>query len=139
MGEAPPRGLPRDLLMAGPANILNWALFVVLWLLVTRLLILNWGRGGAFLLPLIVFVSLVLAYDILIAGIAVVLILLFVPTVSRSPLGAALHGLLVAATDPIVDVVRRLSGDRVAGGPAIVIAALLVVAMRFALLPALRP
>lgn len=125
--------------MAGPASILNWALFVVLWLLLARLLILNWGRGGAVLMPLIIFISLLLAYDILIAGIAVVLVLLFVPTVARSPLGAALYRLLVAATEPIVDLVRRLSAGRVAGGPAILIAAMLVLAMRFALLPALRP
>jgi len=124
--------------MAGPASILNWALFALLWLLITRLLVLNWGRGGAIILPVIVFFSLLLAYDVLIAGIAVVLILLFVPTVARSPLAAGLNRLLVAVTDPLVEAVRRLSGGRVAGGPAIVVAALLVVAMRFALLPVLR-
>lgn len=124
--------------MAGPAGILNWALFALLWLLIARLLVLNWGRGGAVILPVMVFFTLLLAYDVLIAGIAVVLILLFVPTVARSPLAAGLHRLLVAATDPVVEAVRRLSGGRVAGGPAIVVAALLVVAVRFALLPALR-
>lgn len=116
--------------MTGFASFLNLALAVVLWLLVMRLLIHNWGRGGAIVALVIAFLVLLLAYDVIIAGIAVVLMLLFVPTLARSPLGAALMRLLVAVTDPFVDLVRRGTGGRIAGGPAILIAALFVIALR---------
>ena len=116
--------------MTGLASMLNIALAVVLWLLVMRLLILNWGRGGAFAALAIAFLVLLLAYDVIIAGIAVVLMLLFVPTLARSPLGAALMRLLVAVTDPFVELVRRGTAGRIAGGPAILIAALFVIALR---------
>jgi len=118
--------------MSGLAGMVNFLLALLLWLLLLRLLILNWGRGGAVLTPVITFFVLLLAYDLLIAGIAVVLILLFVPTLARSPLGGGLMRLLVALTDPVIELVRRGSGGRVDGGPAIVIAALLVLATRIA-------
>lgn len=116
--------------MTGPASVLNFMLAIVLWLLVMRLLILNWVRGGAIAALLIAFLVLMLAYDIVIAGIAAVLMLLFVPTLARSPLGAALMRLLVAVTEPVIGLVRRGTGGRVEGGPAILIAALLVLALR---------
>ncbi|MDQ3097267.1 MAG: hypothetical protein M3Q61_03765 [Chloroflexota bacterium] len=119
-------------------SITNWLLFAVLWLLLTRLLVLNWARGGAILAPVLTFGVLLLAYDVLTAGIAVVLMLLFIPTLARSPLGAGLMRLIVALTDPLVDLVRRGSGGRIAGGPAIVIAVLLVIALRIASFLALR-
>ena len=119
-------------------SITNWLLFAVLWLLLTRLLVLNWARGGAILAPVFTFGLLLLAYDVLTAGIAVVLMLLFIPTLARSPLGAGLMRLIVALTDPLVDLVRRGSGGRIAGGPAIVIAVLLVIALRIASFLALR-
>ena len=125
--------------MSGFAGLLNWLFFVLLWLLVTRLIILNWMRGGAIVALLIVFFALLLSYDIIIASIAVALMLIAMPTLAKSSLGAALMALLVRITDPIVDLVSRGTGGRVAGGPAILIAALLVVAARVALLPVLRP
>lgn len=116
--------------MSGPASVLNVVLAVVLWLLVLRLIILNWARGGAIVALLLAFLVLLLAYDIVIAGIAGVLMLLFVPTLARSPLGAALMRLLVAVTDPLIGLVRRATGGLVDGGPAILIAALFVIALR---------
>lgn len=116
--------------MTGPASVLNFMLAIVLWLLVMRLLILNWARGGAIVALLIAFLVLLLAYDVVIAGIAGVLMLLFVPTLARSPLGAALMKLLVAITEPLIGLVRRGTGGRVDGGPAILIAALFVLALR---------
>lgn len=116
--------------MTGPASVLNLMLAIVLWLLVLRLLILNWARGGAIIALLIAFLVLLLAYDIVIAGIAGVLMLLFVPTLARSPLGAALMRLLVAVTEPVIGLVRRGTAGRVDGGPAILIAALFVLALR---------
>lgn len=116
--------------MTGLAYAVNLVLAVVLWLLVMRLLILNWGRGGAIVALVIAFLVLLLAYDVVIAGISVVLMLLFVPTLARSALGAALMRLLVRVTEPIVGLVRRGTGGRIAGGPAILIAALIVLALR---------
>ena len=116
--------------MTGLASVVNLVLAVVLWLLVMRLLILNWGRGGAIIALVIAFLVLLLAYDVVIAGISVVLMLLFVPTLARSALGAALMRLLVGVTDPIVQLITRGSGGRVAGGPAILIAVLFVLALR---------
>jgi len=116
--------------MTGLAYAVNLVLAVVLWLLVMRLLILNWGRGGAIVALVIAFLVLLLAYDVVIAGISVVLMLLFVPTLARSALGASLMRLLVRVTEPIVELVRRGSGGRIAGGPAILIAALFVLALR---------
>lgn len=123
--------------MAPLASVVNWALAVLLWLLLVRLLILNWGRGGAILMPLLTFVFL-LRYDIIVAGVAVVLMLLFVPTIASSTFGAGLMRLLVALTDPAIELVRRGSGGRVVGGPAILIAALLVLALRIASFLVLR-
>lgn len=123
--------------MAPLASIVNWALALLLWLLLLRLLILNWGRGGAVLLPVLSFLFL-LRYDVIVAGVAVVLMLLFVPTIASSPLGVGLMRLLVALTDPAIGLVRRGSGGRVAGGPAIVVAALLVLALRVASFLVLR-
>lgn len=117
--------------MAPLASIVNWALAFLLWLLLLRLLIQNWGRGGAVLLPVLSFFFL-LRYDVIVAGVAVVLMLLFVPTIASSPLGVGLMRLLVALTDPAIELVRRGSGGRAAGGPAIVVAALLVLALRVA-------
>lgn len=116
--------------MTGLAPALNTVLAVVLWLLVMRLLILNWGRGGAIVALVIAFLVLLLAYDVVLAGISVVLMLLFVPTLARSTLGAGLMRLLVRVTEPIVELVRRGTGGRIAGGPAILIAALFVLALR---------
>lgn len=116
--------------MTGIASVLNLVLAVVLWLLVMRLLILNWGRGGAIVALVIAFLVLLLAYDVVIAGISVVLMLLFVPTLARSALGVGLMRLLVRVTEPIVELVRRGTGGRIAGGPAILIAALFVLALR---------
>jgi hypothetical protein len=118
--------------VSGAAAALNLVLAVLLWLLVMRVLILNWMRGGAIVALLIAFVVLLLAYDIVIAGISAVLMLLFVPTLARSPIGAGLMRLLRAVTDPAIDLVQRSSGGRVVGGPAILIAALLVLALRVA-------
>lgn len=117
--------------MAPLAAVVNWALAFLLWLLLLRLLILNWGRGGAILMPFLTFLFL-LRYDVIVAGVAVVLLLLFVPTIASSPLGGGLMRLLVSLTDPAIELVRRGSGGRVAGGPAIVVAALLVLAVRVA-------
>ena len=118
--------------MSGIAQAVNLMLAVLLWLLVMRLLILNWMRGGATIALFIAFIVLLLAYDLVIAGISVVLMLLFVPTLARSPLGSSLMRLLRATTDPAIDLVRRGTGGRVDGGPAILIAALLVLALRVA-------
>lgn len=123
--------------MAPFSSVINALLAFLLWLLVTRLLIISWSRGGAIVTLFIAFLVLLLAYDVLIAGIAVVLMLLFVPTLAQSGAGTALMRLLVAVTDPVVDLVRRVSGGRVAGGPAILIAALLVLGARVALFVAL--
>jgi len=116
--------------LTGVASVLNLLLAVTLWLLVMRLLILNWARGGAIVALAIAFLVLLVAYDIVIAAIAAVLMLLFVPTLARSALGAALMRVLVAVTDPVIGLVQRGTGGRVAGGPAIFIAALLVLAAR---------
>lgn len=116
--------------MTGLASVLNLLLAVTLWLLVIRLLILNWSRGGAIVALFIAFLVLLLAYDLVIAAIAGVLMLLFVPTLARSQLGAALMRLLVAVTDPVIELVRSGTGGRVAGGPAILIVALVVLALR---------
>ena len=118
--------------MSGVAAVVNIALAALLWLLVMRLLILNWMRGGATVALFIAFIVLLVAYDLVIAGISVVLMLLFVPTLARSPLGSSLMRLLKALTDPAIELVHRLTGGRVAGGPAILIAALLVLAVRVA-------
>lgn len=123
--------------MAPFSSVINALLAFLLWLLVTRLLVISWSRGGAIVTLFIAFLVLLLAYDVLIAGIAVVLMLLFVPTLAQSGAGTALMRLLVALTDPVVDLVRRVSGGRVAGGPAILIAALLVLGARVALFVAL--
>lgn len=123
--------------MAPFSSVINALLAFLLWLLVTRLLVISWSRGGAIVTLFIAFLVLLLAYDVLIAGIAVVLMLLFVPTLAQSGAGTALMRLLVALTDPVVDLVRRASGGRVAGGPAILIAALLVLGARVALFVAL--
>lgn len=123
--------------MAPFFSVINALLAFLLWLLVTRLLVISWSRGGAIVTLFIAFLVLLLAYDVLIAGIAVVLMLLFVPTLAQSGAGTALMRLLVALTDPVVDLVRRVSGGRVAGGPAILIAALLVLGARVALFVAL--
>jgi hypothetical protein len=116
--------------VSGAAAIVNVVLAVLLWLLVMRLLILNWARGGALVALAIAFLVLLIAYDMVIATIAGALMLLFVPTLARSALGSALMRALVAVTDPVIDLVRRGTGGRVAGGPAILIAALLVLAAR---------
>ncbi|HEX4745120.1 MAG TPA: hypothetical protein VFW12_10695 [Candidatus Limnocylindria bacterium] len=118
--------------MSGIAQAVNLLLAVLLWLLVMRLLILNWMRGGATVALFIAFIVLLLAYDLVIAGISVVLMLLFVPTLARSPLGSSLMRLLRATTDPAIELVRRGTGGRVDGGPAMLIAALLVLALRVA-------
>lgn len=118
--------------MAPLFSVINSLLAVLLWLLVTRLLVLNWSRGGAIVTLFIAFIVLLLAYDVIVAGIAVVLMLLFVPTLARSGAGPVLMRLLVAVTDPVVDLVRRASGGRFAGGPAIFIAALLTLGTRIA-------
>lgn len=123
--------------MAPFFSVINALLAFLLWLLVTRLLVISWSRGGAIVTLFIAFLVLLLAYDVLIAGIAVVLMLLFVPTLAQSGAGTALMRLLVALTDPVVDLVRRVSGGRVAGGAAILIAALLVLGARVALFVAL--
>ncbi len=124
--------------MSGLAVVVNLLLAVLLWLLLTRLLILGWTRGGAIVALFIAFLVLLLAYDIVIAAIAVVLMLLFVPTLARSGLGAMLMRLLVRITDPIVELVRRGTGGRVGGGAAVFVAALLVLAARVVSFVALR-
>lgn len=116
--------------MTGLASVVNLLLAVTLWLLVIRLLIMNWARGGAIVALFIAVLVLLLAYGLVIAAIAGVLMLLFVPTLARGQLGAALMRLLVGVTDPVVELVRRGTGGRVAGGPAILIAALVVLALR---------
>jgi len=124
--------------MTGFFAIVNTLLALLLWLLVMRLIVINWGRGGAIVAPFITFVALLVAYDVVIAAIAVVLLFLFVPTLARSGLGSGLMRILVAVTEPVVDLVRRGSGRRVDGGPAVFIAALLVLAMRVATFLVLR-
>lgn len=124
--------------MTGLFAVVNTLLALLLWLLVMRLIVINWGRGGAIVAPFITFVVLLAAYDVVIAAIAVVLLFLFVPTLARSGLGSGLMRILVAVTEPVVELVRRASGRRVDGGPAVLIAALLVLAMRVATFLALR-
>lgn len=124
--------------MTGLFAIINTLLAVLLWLLVMRLIVINWGRGGAIVAPFITFVVLLVAYDVVIAAIAVVLLFLFVPTLARSGFGSGLMRILVAVTEPVVELVRRGSGRRVDGGPAVFIAALLVLATRVATLLVLR-
>jgi hypothetical protein len=124
--------------VTGLFAILNTLLALLLWLLVMRLIVINWGRGGAIVAPFITFVVLLVAYDFVIAAIAVVLLFLFVPTLARSGLGSGLMRILVAVTEPVVELVRRGSGRRVDGGPAVFIAALLVLAMRVATFLVLR-
>lgn len=124
--------------MAPLFSVINTLLAVLLWLLVTRLLVLNWSRGGAIVAPLLAFLVLLLAYDVVIAAIAIVLMLLVVPTLARSGLGAMLMRMLVTVTDPIVDLVRRGTGGRVAGGAAVFVAAMLVLAARVLSFVALR-
>jgi uncharacterized protein YggT (Ycf19 family) len=124
--------------MTGLFAIINTLLALLLWLLVMRLIVINWGRGGAIVAPFITFGVLLVAYDFVIAAIAVVLLLLFVPTLARSGLGSGLMRILAAVTEPVVELVRRGSGRRVDGGPAVFIAALLVLAMRVATFLVLR-
>lgn len=124
--------------MTGLFAIVNTLLALLLWLLVMRLIVINWGRGGAIVAPFITFVVLLVAYDVIIAAIAVVLLFLFVPTLARSGLGSGLMRILVAVTEPLVELVRRASGHRVDGGPAVLIAALLVLATRVATFLVLR-
>lgn len=117
-------------------SLVNTVLALLLWLLVTRLLVTNWSRGGAFVTLLLAFLVLLLAYDILIALVAVGLMLLFVPNLARSGLGARLMRGLVRTTDPLIDLVRRVV-PRIGTGLAIVVAALLVIGARVALFVAL--
>ena len=124
--------------MTGFFAIVNTLLALLLWLLVMRLIVINWGRGGAIVAPFITFVVLLVAYDVVIAAIAVVLLFLFVPTLARSGMGSGLMRILIAVTEPVVELVRRGSGRRVDGGPAVFIAALLVLATRVATFLALR-
>ena len=112
--------------------------FVLLCLLLLRLLIANWSRGGATLALLIAFFVELIAFDLLIAVISVALLLLFVPTLARSPLGGQLMQLLLRVTDPFVDLVRRGTAGRVSGSPAILIAALLMLGVYIGALLALR-
>lgn len=124
--------------MTGLFAVINTLLALLLWLLVMRLIVINWGRGGAIVAPFITFLVLLVAYDVVIAAIAVVLLFLFVPTLARSGVGGGLMRILVAVTEPVVDLVRRASGRRVDGGPAVLIAALLVLATRVATFLVLR-
>lgn len=124
--------------MTGLFAIVNTLLALLLWLLVMRLVALNWARGGNAAALFLTFLILLVAYDVLIAGVAVVLMLLFVPTLARSALGAGLMRVLVALTEPAVELVRRASGQRVDGGPAILVALLLVLAVRIGTFLALR-
>ena len=119
-------------------NLLITIPFVLLCLLLLRLLIANWSRGGATLALVIAFFVELIAFDLLIAVISVALLLIFVPTLARSPLGGQLMQLLVRVTDPIVDLVRRGTAGRVSGSPAILIAALLMLGIYVASLLALR-
>lgn len=118
-------------------SLVNTVLALLLWLLVTRLLVMNWSRGGAIITLLLAFLILLIAYDVLIAVVAVGLMLLFVPNLARSGLGATLMRGLLAATDPIVELVRRALGARVGTSAAVVIAALLLVGARITLFLAL--
>lgn len=117
-------------------TLVNTVLALLLWLLVTRLLVTSWSRGGAVVTLVLAFLVLLLAYDILIALVAVGLMLLFVPNLARSGVGAALMRGLVRITDPLVDLVRIVV-PRISTGLAIVVAALLVLGARVSLFVAL--
>ena len=114
-------------------SLANTLLALLLWLLVMRLLILNWSRGGAFAALFIAFVVLLLAYDLVIAIIAAALMVLFVPRVAQSGLGSAGMRALSLVTYPVVELVRSVFGRRIGTGAALVIAALAVLAARLAL------
>lgn len=117
--------------------VVNTVLAILLWLLVTRLLVTNWSRGGAIVTLVLAFLILNFAYDLIIAVVAVGLMLLFVPNLARSGLGSTLMRWLLALTDPVVDLVRRVFGERLSTGPAVLIAALLVLGARVSLFLAL--
>ena len=118
-------------------SLINTVLAVMLWLLVTRLLVTNWTRGGAIITLLLSFLVLLIAFDVLIAVVAVGLMLLFVPNLARSGIGAALMRGLLAATDPLVELVRGAVGGRIGTGQAVALAALLVLGARVSLFVAL--
>lgn len=118
-------------------TVINTVLALLLWLLVTRLLVTNWARGGAIVTLMLAFLVLLIGYDVLIAVVAVGLMLLFVPNLARSGIGATLMRGLIAITDPLVDPVRRLLGPRAGTGVATLVAALLVLGARVSLFVAL--
>lgn len=119
-------------------NLLISIPFVLLCLLLLRLLIAHWSRGGATLALVLVFFVELIAFDLLFAIISVALLLVFVPTLARSPLGGQLLRLLIRVTDPLVELVRRGTAGQVSGSPAIVIAALLMLGVYIASLLVLR-
>ena len=120
------------------SNLLILVPFIFLCLLLLRLLIAHWSRGGATLALFLAFFVELIAFDLLIALISVSLLLVFVPTLARSPLGGQLMQLLLRMTDPIVDLVKRGTAGRVSGSPAILIAALLMLGVYVGALLALR-
>ena len=119
-------------------NLLITIPFALLCLLLLRLLIANWSRGGATLALFIAFFVELVAFDLLIALISVALLLVFVPTLARSPLGGQLKQLLLRVTDPFVDLVHRGTAGRISGSPAVLIAALLMLGVYIGALLALR-
>jgi hypothetical protein len=124
--------------MTGLIPLVNVVFGGLMWLLLLRFLIHNWTRGGAVGVPVITFIVLRVFFDDVVALVGAGLILLFVPNLARSPIGGALMRLLVRVTDPLIDLVRRGSGGRIGGGPAMLIAALLVLAFAVGLVLALR-
>lgn len=124
--------------MTGVILALNTLFAIVLWSLVARLLVTNWARGGAFVTLALVFLILLLAFDVIIAAIGTVLLLLFVPTLARSQLGPALLRGLIRLTDPILDPIMRATGGRIGRSAALVIGILFLLGLRIALLPLLR-
>lgn len=120
------------------SNLLILIPFVLMCLLILRLLIANWAPVGASLALFLAFLIQLIAFDALIAVISAGLLLMFVPTLARSPLGGQLKRALLAVTDPVVDLVHRGTMGRVSGDPAVFISALLMLAVYIAALFVLR-
>ena len=80
-GREAPRGLPPAIpSMNAVVLALNMLFAALLWSLIARLLFTNWSRGGAVVTLVAVFLILLVAFDILIAAVGTVLLLLLVPT-----------------------------------------------------------
>ncbi|HET8568941.1 MAG TPA: hypothetical protein VFM93_08150 [Candidatus Limnocylindria bacterium] len=125
--------------MTAVAGAINTLLGILFILLVIRLLVARWTRGGALIALALVFLYLLVAYGPVEAMIGGFLMLLAVPALGRSGLGPILMTPLRALTEPVIAAVRRGTGGRVGDAAAILIAIAAIWVVRFAfLLPALR-